>query len=131
MFTCITIRAVYIEMVPSHDTLSGVMALEMFFARRGTPTTINSDSGTNFVGAQKELKARSRCFCPDRVQVENPVRCANSSMVHRIVMALPRTSLYWLARISLKISILYFQNSFSIKTPFRLYSRDVFRVWSP
>ena len=56
LLTCITIRALHIEMVPSHDTLSGVMALEMFIARRGSATTINSDSGTNFVGAQKEFK---------------------------------------------------------------------------
>ena len=57
MFTCLTTRAVHIEVVPSLDTSSCVMGMERFFARRGTPITIMSDNGTNFVGAQKELLA--------------------------------------------------------------------------
>ena len=57
LFTCLTTRAVHIEVVPSLDTSSCVMGVERFIARRGTPTTIMSDNGTNFVGAQKELLA--------------------------------------------------------------------------
>ena len=45
----------HIEVVPSLDTSSCVMAVERFIARRGTPTTIMSDNDMNFVGAQKEL----------------------------------------------------------------------------
>ena len=55
LFTCLTTRAVHIEVVPSLDTNSCVMVGERFIARHGTPTTIMSDNGTNFVGAQKEL----------------------------------------------------------------------------
>ncbi|XP_063725777.1 uncharacterized protein LOC134853677 [Symsagittifera roscoffensis] len=50
LFTCLTTRAVHIEVVPSLDTSSCVMGVEMFIARRGTPTTIMSDNGTNFKG---------------------------------------------------------------------------------
>ena len=57
MYTCLTTRAVHIEVVLSLDTSSCVMGVKRFFARRGTPTTIMSDNGTNFVGAQKELLA--------------------------------------------------------------------------
>ena len=57
LFTCLTTRAMHIEVVPSLDTSSCVMGVERFIARRGTPTTIMSDNGTNFVGAQKELLA--------------------------------------------------------------------------
>ena len=57
MFTCLTTRAVHIEVVPSLITSSCVMGVERFFARRGTPTTIMSDNVTNIVGAQKELLA--------------------------------------------------------------------------
>ena len=57
LFTCLTTRAVHIELVPSLDTSSCVMGVERSIARRGTPTNFMSDNGTNFVGAQKELLA--------------------------------------------------------------------------
>ena len=57
LFTCLATKAVHIEVVPSLDTSSCVMGVERFIARRGTPTAIMSDNGTNFVGAQKELLA--------------------------------------------------------------------------
>ena len=57
LFTGLTTRAVHIEVVPLLDTSSCVMGVESFIARRGIPTTIMSDNGTNFVGAQKELLA--------------------------------------------------------------------------
>ena len=55
LFTCMTTRAVHIEIVSSIDTSSCVMGIERFIARRGTPSVIWSDNGTNFVGAEKEL----------------------------------------------------------------------------
>ena len=55
LFTCLTNCAIHLELVPSMDTSSSVMAIERFFSRRGTPSIIWSDNGTNFVGAEKEL----------------------------------------------------------------------------
>ena len=55
LFTCMTTRAVHIEIVSSMDTSSCVMGMERFIARRGTPSVIWSDNGTNFVGTEKEL----------------------------------------------------------------------------
>ena len=57
LFTCLTTRAVHIEIVPSLGTSFSVMGIERFIARRGTPSTIWSDNGTNFVGAEKKLLA--------------------------------------------------------------------------
>ncbi|XP_058838652.1 uncharacterized protein LOC131694186 [Topomyia yanbarensis] len=54
--TCLTIRAIHIEVVHSLSTDSCIMALRKFIARRGTPRTIHSDRGTNFIGACRELK---------------------------------------------------------------------------
>ena len=56
LFTCLTIRAVHFEIVPSMDASSSVMGVERFVSRRGTPVIIWSDNGTNFVGAEKELR---------------------------------------------------------------------------
>ena len=57
LFTCLTTRAIYNELVPSMDTNSCVMAIERFVSRRGTPSKIWSDNGTNFVGAEKRASS--------------------------------------------------------------------------
>ncbi|XP_049548132.1 uncharacterized protein LOC125959354 [Anopheles darlingi] len=54
--TCLTVRAVHIELVHSLTTSSCIMGLRNLIARRGTPLTIFCDRGTNFVGAQRELQ---------------------------------------------------------------------------
>jgi len=53
LFTCLTLRAVHIEVSNSLDTNSCVMALRNFIARRGTPKEIYSDNGTNFKATAK------------------------------------------------------------------------------
>ncbi|XP_055622986.1 uncharacterized protein LOC129766479 [Toxorhynchites rutilus septentrionalis] len=56
LFTCLTIRAVHLEPVASLSTESCKLAIRRFIARRGAPTQIFSDHGTNFKGASNELK---------------------------------------------------------------------------
>ena len=56
LFTCLTTRAIHLEVAHSLDTESFLHALERFVSRRGRPTVIRSDNGTNFVGGQRELK---------------------------------------------------------------------------
>ncbi|XP_037828764.1 uncharacterized protein LOC119616475 [Lucilia sericata] len=55
LFTCLTVRAVHIEIVHSLNTSSCIMAIRNFVARRGQPREFFSDNGTNFVGAEREL----------------------------------------------------------------------------
>ena len=55
LFTCLTVRAVHIAIVPKLDTDCCLNAITRFIARRGKPVKIISDNGTNFVGAEKEL----------------------------------------------------------------------------
>ncbi len=57
LFTCITTRAIHLEVVHSLDTSSCLMAFERFIPRRGKPLVIWSDNGIKFVGTEKELKA--------------------------------------------------------------------------
>ncbi|XP_043462861.1 uncharacterized protein LOC122498926 [Leptopilina heterotoma] len=56
LFTCLTTRAVHLELASSLSTDSAIMALQRMSNRRGTPSEIHSDNGTNFTGTNKELK---------------------------------------------------------------------------
>ncbi|XP_053661730.1 uncharacterized protein LOC128710893 [Anopheles marshallii] len=56
LFTCLTTRAVHLEVAHALTTASCILAIRRFIARRGSPREIISDRGTNFVGAAKELK---------------------------------------------------------------------------
>ncbi|KAL9975999.1 hypothetical protein ACROYT_G013228 [Oculina patagonica] len=56
LFTCLTTRAVHLEIAHSLDTNSCLMALRRMKVKRGKPANIWSDNGTNFVGAEKELR---------------------------------------------------------------------------
>ncbi|GBP06483.1 hypothetical protein EVAR_4610_1 [Eumeta japonica] len=57
LFTCLTTRAVHMEVASSLSADSMIMALRRFMARRGQPDTLYSDHGTNFVGAAAELSS--------------------------------------------------------------------------
>jgi hypothetical protein len=56
IFTCLSIRAIHIEVAHSLDTESFINALRRFVSRRGTPEEIRSDNGGNFVKGEKELR---------------------------------------------------------------------------
>ena len=55
MFSCMSSRAVHIEVIDSLDTSSCVNALRRFFSLRGPAKKLLSDRGTNFIAASKEL----------------------------------------------------------------------------
>lgn len=56
LFTCMSTRAVHIELIKTMTASSFINALCRFFAIRGPAKQLRSDCGTNFVGASKEMK---------------------------------------------------------------------------
>ena len=56
LFTCLTVRAVHIEILHSMSADSMIDALRRFISMRGCPKEIRSDNGTNFTSADKELR---------------------------------------------------------------------------
>nr|XP_046230542.1 uncharacterized protein LOC124051127 [Scatophagus argus] len=56
LFTCLSSRAIHIEMLEDLTTDAFLNALRCFIALRGAVRQIRSDQGTNFVGAKNELE---------------------------------------------------------------------------
>ncbi|XP_033118371.1 uncharacterized protein LOC117117984 [Anneissia japonica] len=56
IFSCLTTRAVHIEVTNSLTTDTFINAFHRFIARRGSPQEVISDNGTNFIGAKQEFK---------------------------------------------------------------------------
>ncbi|XP_039901127.1 uncharacterized protein LOC120742062 [Simochromis diagramma] len=59
LFTCMSTRAVHIEVIETLSSSSFINALRRFFAIRGPAKQLRSDCGTNFIGASKDLKLHS------------------------------------------------------------------------
>lgn len=72
VFTCMSTRAVHLEVCHSLDTDSFINALQRFTARRGKAKEIWTDNGSNFVGAKAELrKALAEC---NKTRIEDHLR---------------------------------------------------------
>ena len=67
IFTSLTVRAIHLEIAASLDTDAFIMALRRFIARRGKPKDLYCDNGTNFVGANSELKEALKSLDTGRI----------------------------------------------------------------
>ena len=56
VFVCLATKAAHLEVVSDLSTKAFIACLKRFVARRGKPTEIFCDHGTNFFGASRELK---------------------------------------------------------------------------
>ena len=68
VFVSLTIKAVHLELVSDLSAESFIAALRRFVARRGYPSLIWIDHGTNFVGANRELKEFAENLSQQRSQ---------------------------------------------------------------
>ena len=56
IFVSLSVKAVHLELVSDLSSDAFIACLRRFIARRGKPTLLWSDHGTNFVGASRELR---------------------------------------------------------------------------
>ena len=68
LFTCLTTRAVHIEVAHTLDTDSCLSAIRRFVCRRGQPTVMRSDNGTNLVAAERELREAIQSWNQAKIQ---------------------------------------------------------------
>ena len=66
LFTCLTTRAVHLELTHDMSTDAFLLALRRFISRRGFVKVLRSDNGSNFIGAEKELKQALKQLSHDK-----------------------------------------------------------------
>ncbi|UYV82438.1 hypothetical protein LAZ67_21002170, partial [Cordylochernes scorpioides] len=68
LFVCFATKAIHLELVSDLSTGSFIAALRRFTSRRGTPSDIYSDNGTNFKGAAKFLNEQYALLHASEIQ---------------------------------------------------------------
>lgn len=68
IFVCFATKAVHIELAADLTSEAFLSVFKRFISRRGSPTTIYSDNGLNFVGAERELKELRKLFNDESTQ---------------------------------------------------------------
>lgn len=70
LFTCLTTRAIHLEMTHDLPTDSCIIAIGNFMSRRGPMVRIRSDNGKNIVGADREARMFCKVFEPAKIKGE-------------------------------------------------------------
>ena len=68
LLTCLSSRAVHIEMLEDLSTDSFINALRCFISLRGAVCQLHCDHGTNFVGAERKLRESLALLNNDTIQ---------------------------------------------------------------
>ena len=68
IFTCLSSRAMHIEICFTMDTDAFINSLRRFIARRGQVKVIRCDNGSNFIGGKNELAKEFKTLNQDRIQ---------------------------------------------------------------
>ncbi|XP_071652998.1 uncharacterized protein [Temnothorax longispinosus] len=75
VFVCLATRAVHLEVVSDYTAAAFLAALRRFTSRRGLCLSLHSDCGTNFVGADAQLRALFAASHPEGRQIASQVAC--------------------------------------------------------
>ena len=103
LFTCLATRAVHLEMAYGLDTDSFLNAFYRMASRRGLPEEMYSDNGTNFKGADAELKSLVRELDENKIYQSiankgvtwhfNPPLAPHFGGVHETMIKLPKKAI--------------------------------------
>ncbi|XP_043067241.1 uncharacterized protein [Drosophila bipectinata] len=70
LFTCLTTRAIHLELAHDLSTDSCIIAIRNFVCRSGPVRKLRSDNGKHFVGADREARRFGDVFETERIQSE-------------------------------------------------------------
>lgn len=68
IFVCMSIKAIHLEVVGDLSSDGFLVALRCFVARRGVPEHIYLNNGTNFIGANNQLKQLYTLFSSEELK---------------------------------------------------------------
>ena len=119
IFTCLNTRAVHLELAVDCSSMEFLQVLRRFFALRGQPACMLSDNGTQFIGAERELREMIRGWSDQELQEF----CAERGTKWRFITAAAphqngcAEALVKSCKIALKKAI-----GHQVLTPFELYT---------
>jgi hypothetical protein len=95
VYICFYTKLIHLELVSELSTVSFLASFQRFCARRGTPTIIMSDNGTNFVGAQRLLNTEWM-----KITTEGKIAVAAKEIEWRFIPSLsPTVGGFWEAAV--------------------------------
>ncbi|XP_043063218.1 uncharacterized protein LOC122319690 [Drosophila yakuba] len=98
LFTCLTTKAIHLELAHDLSTDSCIIAIRNFVCRRGPVHRLRSDIGKNFVGADREARRFGDVFEMEKFQInpseggvwERMVQCVKRVLRHTLKEVVPR-----------------------------------------
>ncbi len=93
LFVCLVTKAVHLELCADLTTVEFMAALHRFCARRGLPSHIHSDNGSNFQGAQGETRELQQLFSSKKMETLFPTSApareffGTSFLLERLILA--------------------------------------------
>ncbi|XP_043494154.1 uncharacterized protein LOC122519056 [Polistes fuscatus] len=91
VFICFSTSAVHLEVVSDYTTEGFLKAFRRFTSRRGIPKTLRSDCGTNFQGANKQLKNLLSAATKESLKIQRLL--VNDAQVKAVLNSRPLSSL--------------------------------------
>ena len=85
IFVSLSVKAVHLELVSDLTTEAFIAALRRFIARRGKPSLLWSDHGSNFVGAAREFKELTEFLNLQKTQGVVADFCSTQSIVWEFI----------------------------------------------
>ena len=85
VFVSLSVKAVHLELVSDLTSEAFIATLRRFISRRGKPSLIWSDNGTNFVGASRELQELADFLERQKIQQEISQFCSNQHIKWKFI----------------------------------------------
>lgn len=92
VYSCFATRATHLEVVEDLSTEGFLASLRRFVSRRGVPSEIYSDNGTNFIGGRNELAELRQLFLSEGHNNMLQQFCSNLKMKWKTI---PARSPHW------------------------------------